>query len=355
MLTSEDIAITCFFSVLVFGGSIGNVLVCFTVILNRSMQTPINYLLVNLAVADLVTLTFTSPQYILLHTFSHPVGIAGDLLCKFITGGNISWIGGVASVFSLVAISFERFNAVTNPHNASLKFTMSKVKVIIVSCWIFTALFNLPLFFAIRYDKEENFCLESWPSPVYGRINSTAWLLVVGIVPASIMLSLYSRVVYDLWFKKVTNEAIVGQGAVRKSRKKVTKLVLTVSVIYAISWFPQLIIYLLSNFDFLVEFGGFFYIASVVLVSFNSAINPVIYALQSERFRRHFRQLLCHRRSRKREVCPLVTHPEPPTCKCEMQETPQILEEVIKSGSLRADGQVFQLQNSNLECLYSAQ
>lgn len=302
MLNSGDIALTVCFSILLLAGLVGNVLVCLVVLLNRSMQTPINYLLVNLAVADIITVTFTSPQYVFIHAFSHPTGMTGDFLCKFITGGNISWIGGVASVFSLVAISFERFQAVTNPYNQTSKFSLSKVKVIVASCWIFTSAFNLPLFFAIYYDKEKKFCLEYWPSPVYGRINSSVWLLTVGIIPAAIMVSLYSRVVYDLWFKNV-NETT--QVAVRKSRKRVTKVVLIVSVIYAVSWFPQLIVYVLSNFHYNIEFGDFAYIVSVVVVTFNSAVNPVIYAFQSERFRQHFKQLLCCRT--KREVAPLVS------------------------------------------------
>ena len=302
MLTPGEITLTVFFSVLVLSGLVGNVLVCLVVFLNRTMQTPINYLLVNLAVADISTLAFISPQYIFIHAFNHPTGATGDFLCKFITGGNISWIGGVASVFSLVAISFERYQAVINPYSQASKFSLNKVKIIAVCCWIFTTVFNLPLFFVIYYDKEKTFCLEAWPSAVYGKLNSILWLLIVGIIPAAIMISLYSKVVYRLWFQRV-NE--VTQIAVRKSRKKVTKVALIVSVIYAISWFPQLTVYVLSNYQNNIEFGDFAYIVSVVMVTFNSAVNPVIYAFQSERFRQHFKQLLCCRR--RREVCPLVS------------------------------------------------
>ena len=40
--------------------------------------------------------------------------------------------------------------------------------------------------------------------------------------------------------------------------------------------------------------------ASVVMVTFNSAVNPLIYALQSERFRQHFKELLCRYQRRRR-------------------------------------------------------
>ena len=125
--------------------------------------------------------------------------------------------------------------------------------------------------------------------------------MVVGIIPAVIMIFLYSRVVCNLWFKK-TNEFV--QIAVRRSRKKVTKVALIVSVISVISWFPQLVVYLLSNYETGIKFGEFAYMASVVMVTFNSAVNPLIYALQSERFRQHFKELLC-RYQRKRRFFPL--------------------------------------------------
>lgn len=302
MLTSGDIAITFCFAALVMAGLVGNILVSLVILLYKTMQTPINYLLLNLAVADIITVVFISPQYIFIHTFTHPTGVAGDFLCKFITGGNLSWIGGVASVFSLVAISFERYQAVTNPYSPDSKFSMSKVKVLIVSCWISTIIFNFPLFFAIYFDNEVKFCLEAWPSAAYGKANTTAWLVVVGIIPASIMIFLYSKVVYDLWFKQINGNT---QLAVRKSRKKVTKVVLIVSGIYAVSWFPQLILYFLSHFHRAFEFGNIAYVTSVIMVTFNSAVNPLIYAFQSQRFRQYFKQLLCCGRNRIHVVIPL--------------------------------------------------
>ena len=66
---------------------------------------------------------------------------------------------------------------------------------------------NLPLFFVIYYNVDKKFCLESWPSVTSGKINSTFWLMVVGIIPAVIMISLYSRVVGNLWFKKRTSSS----------------------------------------------------------------------------------------------------------------------------------------------------
>ena len=292
MMTSADIGLTACLTLLVAAGLFGNALVSMVIIFNISMQTPMNFLLLNLAVADMITLVFISPHNIFIYAFTHPTGVAGDFLCKFITGGNLSWIGGVASVFTLIPIAFERYQAVTNPYNQTSKFSRSKVKIIVICCWIFTTIFNLPLFFVLSYDKEDDLCLEYWPSAIYGKVYSSIWLLVVGIIPTITMIYLYSKVVFDLWFKQINGAT---QIAVRKSRKKVTKVVLIVSVIYAISWFPQLILYLLSSFLESFEVGEVPYIVSDAMMTFNSAVNPMIYAFQSERFRREFKQLLCFR------------------------------------------------------------
>lgn len=92
-------------------------------------RTPINYLLVNLAVADMVVATFFAPMHIFVHTFTHPDGFTGTLLCKFLTGGAFAWTGGASSVFTLVAISVERYYAVNYPHGNKGKLTHNKLKV----------------------------------------------------------------------------------------------------------------------------------------------------------------------------------------------------------------------------------
>ena len=88
-----------------------------------------NYLLINLAVADILVALFVAPRFLLSHSFTHPAGATGTLLCKLLTGGNLTWIGGAASVFTLVAIAFERYYAVMHPYRIRGKLTYGKLKV----------------------------------------------------------------------------------------------------------------------------------------------------------------------------------------------------------------------------------
>ena len=88
-----------------------------------------NYLLVNLAVADITFGIFLTPKFILNRTFTHPDGTAGKVLCMLLTGGTLGWFGGVSSAFTLMAIAIERFYAVMYPHSNKGNLTKRKLKV----------------------------------------------------------------------------------------------------------------------------------------------------------------------------------------------------------------------------------
>ena len=90
-------------------------------------RTPINYLLVNLAIADALYATFATIQTFLKITFTHPGGTIGTVLCKLVTGGGLTWIAGNSTLVTLVAIAAERYYAVIHPNVR--KFTKGKLKV----------------------------------------------------------------------------------------------------------------------------------------------------------------------------------------------------------------------------------
>ena len=73
--------------------------------------------------------TFFAPMHIFIHTFTHPDGVAGTMLCRLLTGGGFAWVGGAASVLTLVTISVERYYAVNYPRGNKAKLTNDKLKV----------------------------------------------------------------------------------------------------------------------------------------------------------------------------------------------------------------------------------
>ena len=83
----------------------------------------------NLAVADILYGTFIAPRIFYKLLFSHPDGVIGPSLCKFVTDGNVAWIGSGSSFVTLLAIAIERYYAIIYPFSNKGTLTQRKLKV----------------------------------------------------------------------------------------------------------------------------------------------------------------------------------------------------------------------------------
>jgi hypothetical protein len=253
-----------------------------------------NYLLVNLAISDMMLLVFFSPTFIFKGTYSHPVGIVGDIFCSLITGETLAWMGGYVSSAFLLAVSVERYFAVAHPHSYGTSFITKNLKILVAGCWFFSLAWNSVGFVWKRYDKKQGFCIIVWSESDF-KVYSMLSFIVVGLIPMATMAILYSRIVYLLWFKDVVIR--LDEERQRKKKKKATKMVLIVSLIYALSWFPELTVFVLFAYSPQSVKFEVAYPATVALCSFNSAINPIIYSFHNDQFRHYLKKLVCGCRS----------------------------------------------------------
>ena len=301
-VTTGDLILSISFGILVLIDLIGNTLVILVVVSNRYMHTSVNYLLVNLALADILIGLSILPQYVLRFAFDHPQGDLGDGLCKFFTGGNFIWVGGAASLFTLMAIAFERYFAVLRPYTALGKITAKKLKILVVASWVFAALKDGTPFFIMKYDPVIDFCMETWSDITSARVFTAVIFVLDSLIPLSLMVFLYGRIVHCLWFCAPVRE--LSRFALMRTRKKITKMILIVTVLYALFWSPVVVLYFIAYYGIPnIGYGSAAYNTSVVFVCLNSSVNPFVYSFQNERFRRGFRELF-----RSREVERNVVH-----------------------------------------------
>ena len=279
------------FTFSMFTNLFGNILVCLVVLAFRDMRIPMNYLLVNLAVSDMMVAIFMSPRFVFSQTLNHPRGTLGDYLCKILTGDSFTWTGALASGFTLVCIAAERYLAINYPYSYKKRLTVKKLKYVIPLCWMFAIGVNLPAFMYLKYDEKSGSCVPFWPTASFIKYHSVINGQIFFVFPALIMGVLYALLIHQLWFKTTTVNTSVAQQAVLKHRRHSTKMVITVSLIYCICWFPNCFAYIYVAFTAKMLFSEI-HTASVLMVSLNSAINPIIYSLQSHRFRRHMAALL---------------------------------------------------------------
>ena len=289
------------YSVILFGSLIGNVLVIVVVVLNRHMRTVTNYLIVNMAVADLLLTAFNMPttiKFIATRSLSIDRSV---VLCKTISFTQSLSVG--SSVLTLTAIAIDRFLVIMYPLKRYVTFPVAYYMIAVV--WIISIAVNSPLLYAMEFVFNENTkrssCLEIW-TPVFSENADKDFTIVLFVTfylfPLSTMSVLYSFVIHNLWVRKVPGiQTPENRLRAESSKKKVLKMLLAVVVIFALCWFPVYIK------QFIVFFGQErFPCGAPVTLTFvsnflghaNSAINPAMCTIFNSNFRKGFRDaLLC--------------------------------------------------------------
>lgn len=292
-----EFLLTAIFALLVVIDIFGNVIVCIVILKKRFRiqytqgKSSMDYLLVNLAVSDILFAAFVIPRYILSHAYHHPGDLIGDVLCKVVTGGSFIWVGGAASVFSLLLIAIDRYNAVIYPHSLQQRISLKILPFLLITCWVTSVILCMPLFFVMKYNPQKDFCIEEWSKSVLPKVYGIVWLLYGG-VPILVMGYLYIKIIRVLWFQRPmfsfrNSQKLRYSSAVLLSRRKACKLSITVTALYSVCWLPILVFYIISfHSPSSVEYGSILYKSSVAMTCLNSSMNPFVYALQSQRFRR---------------------------------------------------------------------
>ena len=85
-----------------------------------------NYLLINLAVADIIYATCTIPNMVLTHSSIQPNGATEKVLYTF---GTFAWVGAASSVLTLVTVAEERYWSVMYYDGGKRTLTMRKLRV----------------------------------------------------------------------------------------------------------------------------------------------------------------------------------------------------------------------------------
>ncbi|CAH3044205.1 unnamed protein product, partial [Porites lobata] len=207
-----------------------------------------------------------------------------ELLETFLllTGGNVAWI------FS--------FYTCCRSNRTLLCFPLKKkgrlVLMTIACSWIFGIVITFPMFLARNFDKELDWCVYTWSEEWMGKAYSMVWFLFTGFFPVTFMIVLYSQVVYTMWFtrsKPRGRQHCVQQG-VLKVRKRVTLTVITVSIIFGVTWLTDTFNWVLYYYK--PSFNQLTYAATSILILFNSAINPILYALINQRCKEKIKGIL---------------------------------------------------------------
>lgn len=134
-ITTLDIIFAALYACIVIPGVVGNVIVITIVLKTPSMHTTTNYLLLNLAVADLLTLLLCPGLYDFALTKVRLEGFSGDMVCKLFAGNAVVPITINVAVLTVCTISVERYLALLRPFQSDLRISEDKVRYVIALLW----------------------------------------------------------------------------------------------------------------------------------------------------------------------------------------------------------------------------
>ena len=293
------ICVAILFTLIVLVGFVGNLLVIIVVFSNKKMQNTTNILIVSLAVADLSFIVFCVPFTAANYTMTQwPFG---NVWCKIVN--YLMYVCAYASVYTLVLMSLDRYLAVVHPITSMRIRNSRNAYIIVYLTWIIILGGNVPVIFEfdhIPYPYIANstrsvctfidFFKENYQAarPFYGSFFAFGY-----VIPLALNCILYGFMIKRLLY------GVVPGGSQRvenmRSKKRVTKMVVIVVVIFALCWLPIQIVFIAQTFFTFPQTHVAFAIqlAANCLAYMNSCVNPVLYAFLSENFRRSFKKLLC--------------------------------------------------------------
>uniref|UniRef100_A0A8C5G9G1 Thyrotropin-releasing hormone receptor n=1 Tax=Gouania willdenowi TaxID=441366 RepID=A0A8C5G9G1_GOUWI len=316
----DEQVITIFLTMLICGvGIAGNIMVVLIVLRTKHMVTPTNCYLVSLAVADLIVLLAAG-----LPNISDVVAfwVYGYTGCLFIT--YFQYLGINVSSCSITAFTIERYIAICHSIKAQSLCTVSRAKKIIAGVWIFTSLYCTLWLFLV--DTDETLYANGVVVTCGYRVSRSLYMpvyfmdftlfYVIPLLLATVLYGLIARILFMSPLPLHLNDP-EGGGSVhhghanstRKSckgavsaRKQITKMLVVVVALFAVLWMPYRTLVVVNSVVDPPIHNTWFLLFCRMCIYTNSAINPVVYNLMSQKFRLAFKQLCkCSKRHKKNQ------------------------------------------------------
>lgn len=286
-------------------GIIGNVLIVYSVAKFRQMKSLSNVFLASLATADLVLIIFCIPvKFAQLFSYTWTFG---SFLCKSVH--YIQSLSAICSVYTLTAMSIERYYAIMYPVECRYICTMSQTKRIITLTWLASLVLAMPvLWVQILMEVGDNdhkgyWCVRDWSNTLAWQIYEIYMIIIILLIPLVIMSYSYAHICNKLWsvmHNRTQNFPLSQQtvyiDASANKMSQVIKMLIVVILIFVLCWTPILVMNVFRAFSIIpsLNYGHTKAIrTSFHLLSYaNSCVNPIIYGFMSRNFRASFKATL---------------------------------------------------------------
>ena len=295
----EEVLMTIGYAILIVFSFFGNAFVIAIFHKQCQLRTPVNYFIVNMAVSDLLIPLFVLPRRIKEVYFGWSAwsvgGVMGETLCKVVNYSDA--VSVTASSQSMVFIAAEKFWSIVFPMKSRT------APRFICFTWMFSFTVFVYYFVAYKLDAK-GFCVYDLPEIFVKwedlwRLDGMILFVTFVAIPFVLITVFYIGILVSLHRKGKSSLHLASepQRVRAKENRRVALMLITVVVLFFISWTPYYI-------DFFIEyyFSGLnmscdsrkqLYHGSRYMNYLYTAINPLIYYTFSTNYRRGFHESLC--------------------------------------------------------------
>ena len=283
-----------FSTILVFG-ILGNGAVCLAIVVKQRLRTTANFLVLNLAAADLIFVALYAPTQLSFFENNYNWEM-GDAVCKLSYAVLPACL--CATVETLLCIAVIRYKAVSSPFHVRVGMTEKTTAFVITVIWLTSLLIGLPVLLVSKTAKYEDkvFCDEVWPADTpYSQVYWVSIFLIQYALPLVVIAFLSIATVVKVKQSRarvlpssstINNEdnsiANVMNAGLRQRRRRennMSKMLTGLVILYAICMLPQHVVFFWLKYGDLkkLEYSLYIFTIANIFPIANSAINPLLY------------------------------------------------------------------------------
>lgn len=258
----------------------------------KSLRTPSNLLVINLAFSDFLML-FTMAPPLVINCFYETWNL-GPLMCEiYALFGSIF---GCASIWSMTMIAFDRYNVIVKGLSGK-PLTNTKALLEILFIWTFAALWTiLPMVGWNRYVPEGNmtacgtdYLSKDWWSRSY----IIVYAMFVYFLPLLMIIFSYYFILKTVTAhersmreqaKKMNVASLRSSDSDTKTEYKLAKIALVTISLWFMAWTPYLIINFAGIFE-MTKLSPLSTIWGSVFAKANAVYNPIVYGISHPKYR----------------------------------------------------------------------
>ncbi|XP_033881642.1 melanopsin-A isoform X2 [Acipenser ruthenus] len=274
-------------------GMLGNFLVIYAFSRCKSLRTPANMFIINLAITDFLMSVTQAP--IFFTTSLHKRWIFGEKGCELYAFCGALF--GICSMITLMVIAIDRYFVITRPLASIGVMSRKRALLILSGAWLYSLGWSLPPFFGwSAYVPEGLLTSCTWDYMTFTpSVRAYTMLLFIFIFFIPLIIVMYC---YFFIFRAIrsTNKAVhkISSDDNKESMKqyqriknewKMAKIALIVILLYVISWSPYSVVALTAFAGYSDMLTPYMNSVPAVIAKASAIHNPIIYAITHPKYR----------------------------------------------------------------------